>query len=218
MACSSLCPISNKQMALKHKANKASPSKSASIFVCLWELVLLILYVCVCVPLPPMWWWFTCRAQHCYAVIKVLIAFAASLSFVMPYNRNYLGLCWNYWAALESVLWFLRSLESVKDESFRKWQTAFTLQIYWIYKCLAELSEFFMNLLREREKESQNSVFHLKCYASCYYKYMHYLSPRLLIDNNRKTEKNTEISTIWTSACLGNELGGYLIKFHSPSI
>lgn len=62
-----------------------------------------------------------------------------------------------------------------------------------------------MNLLREREKESQNSVFHLKCYASCYYKYMHYLSPRLLIDNNRKTEKNTEISTTWTSACLGNE-------------
>lgn len=35
MACSSLCAISNKQMALNHKANKASPSKGVSIFVCL---------------------------------------------------------------------------------------------------------------------------------------------------------------------------------------
>lgn len=42
--------------------------------------------------------------------------------------------------------------------------------------------------------------------ASCYYKYIRYLCLWLLIDNNRKTEKNTEISITWNSACLENEL------------
>lgn len=72
--------------------------QKARLYLCAYENLfsLSFMCVCVCVPLPPLWWWFTCRAQHCYAVIKVLIAFAASSSFVMPYNRNYLGLCWNY--------------------------------------------------------------------------------------------------------------------------
>lgn len=80
--------------------------QKARLYLCAYENLFSLSFMCVCVPLPPLWWWFTCRAQHCYEVIKVLIAFAASSSFVMPYNRNYLGLCWNYWAALESMLWF----------------------------------------------------------------------------------------------------------------